>query len=509
MSAVVAASASSKKESKLGLSVKKEENFGEWYSEVVVKSEFISYYDISGCYILRPDAFEIWSTIQSFFDTEIKKLGVRNAYFPLFIPEESLNREKDHVEGFAPEVAWVTKSGKSELEKPIAIRPTSETVMYPYYAQWIRSHRDLPLKLNQWTNIIRWEFKHPTPFIRSREFLWQEGHTAFATEEEAVEEVYTILELYSRVYEELLAIPVIKGIKSESEKFAGAKFTTSVEAFIPSTGRGIQGATSHCLGQNFSKMFNITFESDDKESEFVWQNSWGLTTRTIGVMIMIHGDDKGVVIPPRVAALQVVMIPIVNAKLKQEEKEALFAQAEALHNQLVEAGIRVAKDFRENYTPGWKYNHWELKGVPIRLELGPRDMVKESCVLVRRDTSEKTFGVQWANLTETVQSLLNSIQEDMFSKAKSKLEDSIEVANTWDEFMAVLSRNHLVLTPWCNEAEVEEEVKKKSAVGDQMGAKTLCSPLLETSFGKKMEEETKCFMTGKPAIHWTLWGRSY
>ena len=243
---------------------------------MVVKSEFISYYDISGCYILRPDAFDIWSRIQEFFDTEIKKLGVRNAYFPLFVTEENLTKEESHVEGFAPEVAWVTKSGKSEREKPIAIRPTSETVwltghdvsfvrcsfvqvMYPYYAQWIHSHRDLPLRLNQWTNVVRWEFKHPTPFIRSREFLWQEGHTAFATEEEAVEEVYTILDLYRSIYEDLLAVPVIKGTKSESEKFAGAKFTTSVEAFVPSTGRGIQGATSHCLGQNFSKIFNITY----------------------------------------------------------------------------------------------------------------------------------------------------------------------------------------------------------------------------------------------------------
>ena len=238
---------------KLGLHAKKEEDFGEWYSQVVVESELISYYDVSGCYILRPGAYHIWEEIKNWFDAQIKAMGVQNAYFPLFITEDVLKTEANHVEGFAPEVAWVTKSGDSDLEKPIAIRPTSETVMYPHYAQWIRSHRDLPLRLNQWTNVVRWEFKHPTPFIRSREFLWQEGHTAFATKEEADQEVLAILELYKRVYEELLCVPVIKGTKSSKEKFAGADYTTTVEAFIPENGRGVQGATSHCLGQNFSK----------------------------------------------------------------------------------------------------------------------------------------------------------------------------------------------------------------------------------------------------------------
>lgn len=396
--------------------------------------------------------------------------------------------------------------------------------MYPYFAQWIRSHRDLPLRLNQWTNIVRWEFKHPTPFIRSREFLWQEGHTAFATETEAVDEVYTILDLYRRVYEELLAIPVIRGFKSEAEKFAGAQFTTSVEAFIPSTGRGIQGGTSHCLGQNFSKIFNITyphtplpfrvlwwfrFSSEDSESQFVWQNSWGLTTRTIGVMVMIHGDDRGVVVPPKVTSWQIVVIPILNVKLKAEEKEALLKQADALHKDLTAAGIRATKDFRENYTPGWKYNHWELKGVPIRLELGPRDMEKEACVLVRRDTLTKTFDVKWTELTDRVADLLDSIQADMFAKAKAKMEDCIEVARTWEEFMEVLNRRHMVLAPWCNETEVEEKVKKDSAVGDQMGAKTLCMPFKDDPMVPPLEDDTLCFVTGKPAVNWTLWGRSY
>ena len=256
------------------------------------------------CYILRPHAYAIWDQIKDFFDAEIKKLGVENAYFPCFVSEKVLNAEKDHIEGFAPEVAWVTRSGNSELEEPIAVRPTSETVMYPIFAKWIKSHRDLPLKINQWCNVVRWEFKHPTPFIRSREFLWQEGHTAYATKGEADVEVRQVLDLYKAVYEDLLCVPVVQGVKSEKEKFAGGLYTTTVEAFVPGTGRGIQGGTSHCLGQNFAKMFDIVFEGEGGAKKMVWQNSWGLTTRTIGVMIMVHADDKGLVLPPRVAPVQ-------------------------------------------------------------------------------------------------------------------------------------------------------------------------------------------------------------
>lgn len=488
----------------------KEDNFGDWYSDVVVKSELISYYDVSGCYILRPDAFNIWESIQKWFDGQIKNLGIRNAYFPLFIPASNLEKEKDHVEGFAAEVAWVTKSGKSDLDKPIAIRPTSETVMYPYFADWIRSHRDLPLKLNQWTNVVRWEFKNPTPFIRSREFLWQEGHTAFAAQVEAEEEVYQILELYRQVYEELLAVPVVKGKKSEAEKFAGALFTTSVEAFIPATGRGIQGATSHCLGQNFSKMFDIKFEAEDKSLQYVWQNSWGLTTRTIGVMIMIHGDSKGLVIPPRMAATQVVVIPIPNAKMEETAKEALMAKAEELFQALKAVGVRVEKDFRLNYTPGWKYNHWELKGTPIRLELGARDMEKGACVLARRDTGTKQFDVMWDDATKIVLDLLETIQQEMFTKAKEEFDSCIEVVYNWEDFMAALGRNHMALAPWCDEKETEEKVKKDSAIGDQMGAKTLNIPFPEMNEKvPELQPDAVCFVTGKPAKNFALWGRSY
>lgn len=462
-----------------------------------------------GCYILRPWSFAIWDEIQRFFDGEIKKLGVQNAYFPLFITEEALTTEKDHVEGFAPEVAWVTKSGQSDLDRPIAIRPTSETVMYPYYKQWVRSHRDLPLRLNQWTNVVRWEFKHPTPFIRSREFLWQEGHTAFATKEEADVEVKQIIDLYAAIYEQLLAVPVVRGYKSSKEKFAGALYTTTVEAFVPHTGRGIQGGTSHCLGQNFSKMFGIEFETEEKERQHVWQNSWGFTTRSIGVMVMLHGDDKGVVIPPRVCQVQVVVIPILNSKMDEEAKRAMSQRADAIEDALKAAGVRVTGDRRDNYTPGWKYNFWELRGVPLRVELGPRDMEAGTVMLARRDTGAKE-SAPWEALAERVPALLETVQREMLERARATRDASVETARTWDEFMAALGRKHAVLAPWCDEESAEDEVKTRSVARDAdgkelMGAKTLCIPFEQP----ELPEGTPCFITGKPAKNWALWGRSY
>ncbi|EIE23566.1 prolyl-tRNA synthetase [Coccomyxa subellipsoidea C-169] len=469
---------------------------------------------LAGCYILRPNSFSIWESITAFFDKGIKDLGVQNAYFPLFVTENALNTEKDHVEGFAAEVAWVTKSGQSELDRPIAIRPTSETVMYPYYAQagaqspeteiWIRSHRDLPLRLNQWTNVVRWEFKHPTPFIRTREFLWQEGHTAFATKAEAEEEVLQILDLYSRVYTDLLAVPVCKGKKSAKEKFAGSLYSTSVEAFVPATGRGVQGGTSHCLGQNFSKMFKIEFEADDGSKQFAWQNSWGLSTRTIGVMIMVHGDDKGIVMPPRVAPLQVIVIPIPAGSMSDAQRAELTSTTADLVAQLKQAGVRVQCDDRDNYRPGWKYNHWEVKGVPIRLELGFKDLEKKSAVLARRDTGAKET-VALTDVAARVPELLEQIQADMLARSTAEFEECKETATTWDEFMAALDRKHMVLAPWADEEEIEEDVRKRSATAEAMGAKTLCIPLEQP----ELPPGTKCFASGKDAKNWALWGRSY
>jgi prolyl-tRNA synthetase len=450
----------------IGITSKKETDFSSWYTQVVTRTEMLDYYDISGCYILRPWAYNIWKQIQGFFGKEIEDLGVEDCYFPMFVSEKSLNREKDHVEGFSPEVAWVTKAGQSDLAEPIAIRPTSETVMYPYYASWLKSHRDLPLRLNQWCNVVRWEFKHPQPFLRTREFLWQEGHTAFATKEESDKEVLEILDLYRRVYEELLAVPVIPGKKSEKEKFAGGLYTTTVEGFIPTTGRAIQGATSHCLGQNFSKMFEIMVDGDNEQGKrsYVWQNSWGITTRTIGVMVMIHGDDKGLVLPPKVASLQVVIIPTgITVKTTPADKEAIFSKCRELFSILKKDGLRVKLDDRENCTPGFKYNHWELKGVPVRLEVGPKDLKKNETRSVRRDTGASAQISTSSDFSKSIQDLLNTIQDDMFSKAKKVRDDHLIRADNWNDFIVALNGKNLILAPWCETVKCEESVKDKSA----------------------------------------------
>ncbi|KAK4840955.1 hypothetical protein QYF36_022264 [Acer negundo] len=489
-----------KKETGLGLSFKKDENFGEWYSEVVVNGEMIEYYDISGCYIIRPWAMSIWEIMQTFFDAEIKKMKIKNCYFPLFVSPGVLEKEKDHIEGFAPEVAWVTKSGQSDLEVPIAIRPTSETVMYPYYSKWIRGHRDLPLKLNQWCNVVRWEFSNPTPFIRSREFLWQEGHTAFATKSEADTEVLDILELYKRIYEEFMAVPVIKGKKSELEKFAGGLYTTTVEAFVPNTGRGIQGATSHCLGQNFSNMFDITFENEKGEKDKAWQNSWAYTTRTIGVMVMVHGDDKGLVLPPKVASVQVIVIPV---PYKDADTQGIFDACNATVETLSEAGIRAEADFRDNYSPGWKYSHWEMKGVPLRIEIGPKDLANNQVRAVRRDSGAK-IDLPRASLVEQVKEILDKIQESLFEAAKQRRDACIQTVKTWDEFVEALGQRKMILAPWCDEVEVEKDVKARTK-GEMGAAKSLCSPMEQP----EIPEGTICFASGKPAKKWTYWGRSY
>ncbi|GAA0184887.1 aminoacyl-tRNA synthetase [Lithospermum erythrorhizon] len=470
------------------------------FLSVVVNGEMIEYYDISGCYILRPWAMSIWELMQVFFDAEIKKMKINNSYFPLFVSKTVLEKEKDHIEGFAPEVAWVTKSGESELDVHIAIRPTSETVMYPYFSKWIRGHRDLPLRLNQWCNVVRWEFSNPTPFIRSREFLWQEGHTAFATKAEADSEVLDILELYRRIYEEFMAVPVIKGKKSEHEKFAGGLYTTTVEAFIPNTGRGIQGATSHCLGQNFAKMFEINFENEKGEKAMVWQNSWAYTTRTIGVMIMVHGDDKGLVLPPKVASVQVIVVPV---PYKTVSTETLFDACAATVKCLSEAGIRAESDLRDNYSPGWKYSQWEMKGVPLRLEIGPKDLEKEQVRAVRRDNSEKV-DIEMKNLAKEVKDMLDNIQQNLFDTAKVKRDACIQVVKTWDEFMEALNQKKMIFAPWCDEEEVERDVKARTK-GETGAAKTLCSPFEQPD----MPEGTLCFASGKPATKWTYWGRSY
>lgn len=513
-----------KGKTKLALQWKKTENFANWYTDVITLSEMISYYDISGCYILRPWAYQMWELIQNYMNPKMQARGVENSYFPLFVSRDRLEKEKDHVEGFAAEVAWVTHSGQSELAKPIAIRPTSETIMYPAFSDWIQSHRDLPLLLNQWSNVVRWEFKYPTPFLRTREFLWQEGHTAHATPQEAQDMVYEMLDLYQSVYQDVLAVPVIKGYKTEKEKFAGGDQTTTVEAYIAGSGRAIQGATSHNLGQNFGKMFDITFQNEKGQTEVAWQTSWGLTTRVIGVMVMVHGDDVGLVLPPAIAPVQVVIVPIISKKLLPEVADPY---CHSILKLLQAAGVRAKYDDRSAYNPGWKYNHWEQKGVPVRLEVGPRDMEQQSVrAVIRHDKSKQDLSIQ-EGFAATIQAMLTQIQDSMLAKATRDRDEHVKQVTDWKDFVPSLEQNNLVLTPWCGgeHQDWEEWVKTKSreeslaslanaedaeAQNDErcevsVAAKTLCIPFEQP----ELPDGTKCIASGLPATCWVLWGRSY
>ncbi|GLV40122.1 Glutamyl-prolyl-tRNA synthetase [Carabus blaptoides fortunei] len=506
-----------KKQTRLGLEARKEESLPEWYSQVITKGEMIEYYDVSGCYIYRPWSYAIWELIKDWFDEEIKKLGVQNCYFPIFVSRSVLEKEKTHIADFAPEVAWVTKSGDSDMAEPIAVRPTSETVMYPAYAKWIQSYRDLPIKLNQWNNVVRWEFKHPQPFLRTREFLWQEGHTAFATKDEADTEVETILNLYAKIYTDLLAIPVVKGRKTEKEKFAGGDYTLTVEAYISASGRAIQGATSHHLGQNFSKMFDITYEDPDtQEKKHVFQNSWGITTRTIGVMIMIHADNQGLVLPPQVASVQIVLVPCgITVSLSDTDKNALQESCDSLEVDLKAVGIRVKGDYRNNYSPGWKFNHWELKGVPIRIELGPKDLKNKQLVAVRRDTGDK-ITMKRENAVAELKDLLETIQKNLYDKALCELKQHMVQLNDWSKFGPNLDNKNIILAPFCGEESCEDKIKADSAREDvetepgapAMGAKSLCIPLEQPA---DMKSTDKCIHPScqrKPKFY-ALFGRSY
>ncbi|XP_018784652.1 PREDICTED: bifunctional glutamate/proline--tRNA ligase [Bactrocera latifrons] len=505
-----------KKQTRLGLEATKEENLPEWYSQVITKGELIEYYDVSGCYILRHWSFAIWKFIKTWFDAEITKMGVKECYFPIFVSRAALEREKTHIADFAPEVAWVTKSGNSDLAEPIAVRPTSETVMYPAYSKWVQSYRDLPIRLNQWNNVVRWEFKHPQPFLRTREFLWQEGHTAFATKAEADQEVLDILDRYAHIYTNLLAIPVVKGRKTEKEKFAGADYTTTVEAFISASGRAIQGATSHHLGQNFSKMFEIVFEDPEtQQKQFVFQNSWGLTTRTIGVMIMVHADNQGLVLPPRVACIQAIIVPCgITVNTKPDERERLLQACKKLEGQLNVKGVRCEGDYRDNYSPGWKFNHWELKGVPLRIELGPKDMKTNQIVAVRRDTGEKLI-LALEDVESKINQLLETMHDSMLAKAKKELVNHTKLTKNWTDFCQFLDAKNILLSPFCGEISCEEKIKGDSARDEEaepgapaMGAKSLCIPFEQPA---AITASDKCIhpsCVNKPQFY-TLFGRSY
>ncbi len=474
---------------KLGITASKQKDFSEWYTQVIQRAELIEYSKVSGCVVFRPRSYAMWEKIKAYLDGRFKEVGVENAYFPLFIPESLLTKEQEHVEGFTPEVAWVTHSGSSKLPERLAVRPTSETIMYDSYSKWIKSHRDLPLLINQWCNVVRWEFKNPVPFLRTREFLWQEGHTVHATKEESAEFAVKMLDRYADAYEKMLAVPMIKGRKSDKEKFAGADYTLSIETFLPN-GKAIQGATSHCLGQNFAKVFDITFIDKNEKKQYAWQNSWGFTTRSIGVMIMMHSDDKGLVIPPRIAPVDAVIVPIIF----DDTKEKVLLKAKQIEQSL--KGFKIIFDDRDEYTPGWKYNNWEMKGIPVRIELGPKDLAKDQVVMVRRDTGKKEF-VKTKDIMQKLDQMLEQMQEDLLKKAKKMMNESIVEAENFDQVMEAIKNKKLVLMPWCKETECEDWIKDKTG-----GAKTINIPFDSTAKGK-------CAHCGKEAKVMVYVAKSY
>ncbi|HEX7087883.1 MAG TPA: proline--tRNA ligase [Vicinamibacterales bacterium] len=432
------------------------EDFSRWYLDVVRRAELADYTPVKGCMAIRPYGYAIWELIQQDLDRRFKATGHVNAYFPLFIPESLIMREAEHVEGFAPQVAWVTKGGAEELEEKLVVRPTSEAIFGTMYSRWIQSWRDLPLLINQWANVVRWE-KVTRPFLRTTEFLWQEGHTAHETEAEAQEETLRMLGVYKAFAEEVLAMPVLDGQKSESEKFAGAARTYSIEALM-GDGRALQAGTSHFLGQNFAKAFEIRFQGRDKTLQYAWTTSWGVSTRLIGGLIMTHGDDSGLILPPRVAPYQVVIVPIQRGNWQ----ETVLPHAQQVRDALQAAGIRVFLDAREEYTPGWKFAEWEMRGVPVRLEIGPKDIEKGQVVLVRRDTRAKAAASR-DGLPAHVTALLDEVQRALLDRARAFRDDHTSRVERWEEFVSIMEgRPGFVVARWCGNAECEATIKAET-----------------------------------------------
>lgn len=479
--------------SDIGVTFKKAEDFSEWYTEVVLKSGLADYAPIKGCMIFREHSYAIWEKIQEIFNKKIKESGHKNVYFPLFIPESLLKKEAEHFEGFVPEVAWVTTGGDSTLEEKLAIRPTSETIIYATYAKWVRSWRDLPIKLNQWCNIVRWETKATKPFLRTREFLWQEGHTAHATKEEADKEVMDILYDYRDLMESYLAIPVLVGVKTENEKFAGALYTTTLEAMMQD-GKALQMGTSHNLGQNFAKVFDIKFIGEDEKEHYAWQTSWGISTRLIGAVVMVHGDDKGLVLPPRIAPVQVVIVPI---PYKDVDSSLVLAKGRELLEKLKDRGIAAVLDDRVEYTPGWKFNDWELKGVPVRVEIGPRDIKYKQVTVARRDTFEKST-IEEEKAVDAVIELLEEIQNNLYAKAKKFLEEKTTTVQDYKEFKKTLKeKGGFIRASWCSSSKCEEKIKEET------GATIRLRPF------EKEEPFVNCVYCGEKAKEVVYFAKSY
>lgn len=461
-------------------------DFPQWYTDVVVKTKLVDYGPVKGTMVIRPYAYGIWENIQREMDKRFRAEGVKNAYFPMLIPESYLKREAEHVEGFAPEVAVVTHAGGKKLDEPLIVRPTSETIICEMYSKWMKSYRDLPILINQWANVVRWE-KTTRPFLRTSEFLWQEGHTVHATEEEAMEETIRMLNVYKAFAEEVLAIPVFTGRKTEKEKFAGAVATYGMEAMMLD-GKSLQAGTSHYLGQNFAKSFDMKFLDKDGVLKYGYSTSWGTSTRMIGALIMAHGDERGLVLPPMVAPVQAIVVPVAA------HKEGVTEKAKEIAAQLIAADVRAETDLRE-MSPGWKFNEWEMKGVPVRIEIGPRDIENSQAVVVRRDTHEKAF-VPLEGLADTVADLLKAIQKNMLEKSRALRDSRVSEAHSVAEILDGVERGHFVKAAWCGCRACEDKIKEETAASARVIAE-----------GEQVD--TVCAVCGKPAEHTVYFARAY
>ncbi len=471
----------------------KSEDFSKWYIELIRKAELADYAPMKGMMIIRPYGFALWERIQLLLDKRFKETGHVNAYFPLFIPESYLQKEAEHVKGFAPEVAWVTHGGSDVLEERLAVRPTSEAIIGPMYSKWIKSYRDLPLLINQWANIVRWE-KVTRPFLRTTEFLWQEGHTVHETAGEAQEETLKILALYKEFAETELAIPVLDGEKSEAEKFAGAHMTYAIEGLM-SDGKALQMGTTHNLGQHFAKAFNIRYEDRNQNLQYAWQTSWGVSTRLVGAVVMVHGDDSGLVFPPNVAPHQAVIVPIAIGNWK----ETVLPVAQSMETRLKQAGIRIKLDAREEFTPGWKFSEYEMRGVPLRIEIGPRDVKEDKAVLVRRDTAAKEM-IPLSELEEKVSAVLENIQVTLFKRALEFREENTREVRDYEDFKnTVESKRGFLRSLWCGDAACEDRIKEETM------ATIRVIPLLD----KEALPQGRCLICGKKGTKTAYFARAY
>jgi len=479
------------KKSTEGVTIKKEDDFTEWFTQTMIKSELADYSAVSGCIVYRPLSFAIWEKTKEETDKEFKKIGIKNTYFPLLIPEKLLTKEQNHIKGFAPEVAWVTETGKTKLSEKLAIRPTSEAIMYDSYSKWIRSWRDLPLLLNQWNNVVRWEFNNPVPFFRGREFLWNEAHTVFATEKEAITHGKSVMKAYDKITQEFMALPGIYGRKTEKEKFAGAIFSEKTHHYLPN-GKIIEGTCFHYDGQNFAKAYDIKFTNKKGEEEEVFQNTHAISTRMLGTMFAMHSDNKGLVIPPKMAPEKIVIIPI----LFDDTKEEILKESEKIKNTLIELSPFVDK--REEISPGWKYNEWELKGIPIRIELGPRDLKEKSVIVATRIGTEK-IKIKIKDLEKEIPKLLDEMQKTLYKNAEKLIKNKTTEAKNKKELLEMLKNKNMVKTVMCNSTECEEKLKSETS-----GTKVLFIDPKNPDASKD-----KCVICGKKANYYVYVGKTY